>query len=131
MGQLKRILLTQFHSSSQVQTIIARIIPTIKVIVPLAKRLILLSDNGPSFTSKDIMKFISHQNKCRWESDLEVIRWLFFEAQCAKTVLDCHFSFVGIFLRRFATKIRPVKVPKDVYDAPIHGEALLIHKRTW
>lgn len=46
---------------------------------------------------------------------------MFFEAQCGKTILDCHFSFVGIFLRRFARKIKSIKAPEDVYDVLIHG----------
>jgi len=109
------------QDASQVQTILSRIIPTIKDIVPLVKRLILLSDNGPSFTSKDNMQFISHRNRSKWECNVEIVRWIYFEAQCGKTILDCHFSFVGIFIRRFARKVRAVKVPEDVYEALIHG----------
>jgi len=104
----------------QVQNILSKVLPMVKTIIPAAQKAILLSDHGPSFTSKDNIKFVHHYNKSE-VNDIKVVRWLFFEAQCGKTILDCHFSFVGISVRRFARKVRPVKIPEDVFDALVDG----------
>ena len=84
----------------------------------------MLSDNGPSFTSAEHMKFGLDQNKNKWNCEIVLERWLFFEAQCGKTSLDAHFAFVGILIRRFARKVRAVKNHVDVFDALCDGDGI-------
>jgi hypothetical protein len=112
------------QNGRQVQSILSLVVPEVKTVVPGATSIILLSDNGPAFTSKDNMAYIFRCNQTKWSTDLFVKRWIFFEAQCGKTALDTHFSFVGIRIRRFARIVRPVKVHADVYDALTDGEGI-------
>src|SRR4051812_39876128 len=51
---------------------------------------------------------------------MNVERWLSFESQCGKTILDTHFSFVGIMIRNFARCVRAVTNHQDVYDACVY-----------
>jgi hypothetical protein len=45
------------------------------------------------------------------------MKWFYFEAQCGKTILDTHFSFVGLAIIRFARTVRPVRCTLDLFDS--------------
>ena len=105
------------QNAHQVQALLNAVLPSIKDLVPSATQLILVSDNGPAFSGQDNFRFCFHRNKLQWDCGLTLARWLYFEAQCGKTTLDTHFSFVNIVLQRFARESRPVKNYRDVFDA--------------
>jgi hypothetical protein len=111
------ICLNSKQDGAQVQAILSVVIPVIKELISSTVRIILLSDNGAVFTSKDNMKFVWRKNLQNWDVGVKVVRWVFFEAQCGKTILDTHFAYVGILIKRFARKVRAVKQHQDVFDA--------------
>lgn len=108
----------------QVQAILTQVFPLITQLIPAARRVILLSDNGAAFTCKENMKYVWKRNKDFWGLALTVTRWIFFEAQCGKTILDTHFAYVGLLIRRFARKVRAVKLHQDVFDALADGDGI-------
>jgi hypothetical protein len=105
------------QDASQVRTLMSKVLPVVKELIPSAKSVVIISDNGPSFASADHIKFVFDQNRIKWDWGLVLDRWVFFEAQCGKTALDTHFAFIGILIRRFARKARAVKNHQDVFDA--------------
>lgn len=118
------ICLNSNQDGNQVQAILSLVVPIIKELVPSTTRVILLSDNGAAFTSKENMKFVWRQNQQAWGAGLQVVRWVFFEAQCGKTILDTHFAYLGILIKRFARKVRAVKQHQDVFDALKDGDGI-------
>jgi hypothetical protein len=114
------ISLNSKQNAKQVQGIVKVVVPVIKEIVPQANDMILLSDNGPAFTSKDNMKVFWNFNQDQWGCNLTLSKWVYFESQCGKTALDTHFSFVGIRLNRYARLNGAVKVHSDIFKALVH-----------
>lgn len=105
----------------QVLALLDVFVPRLKDHVNLLKKIILLSDNGPAFTAKENAKHVWLKNKKEWNCEVKVTRWIFFESQCGKTALDTHFSFIGIYITRYARQTRAVKVHADVFDALTDG----------
>jgi len=102
----------------QVQTVLESVLVFLKTkLLKSVKRVVLVSDNGASLSNKLNIQYVWSRNKSMWDADLFVERWLFFESQCGKTILDTHFSFVGIMIRNFARSVRAVSSHRDVFDA--------------
>jgi hypothetical protein len=120
------ILVNGKQNGYQVQTVLGKVMSLLRVNHPEAKFVTILSDNGPALAAASNIQYVLSQNSISWgEANLHVSRWLFFEAQCGKTILDTHFSFVGILIRRFARTIRAVKVHNDVFDALTEGGGIV------
>lgn len=100
----------------QVQQLLAACIPQVKQLVPTATTFTLVSDNGSAFSGADNIQFCFSRNQDKWDCDLVLKRWLYFEAQCGKTTLDTHFSFVNIALKRYAREVGAVRNHKDVFE---------------
>ena len=114
------VCLDNRQDAEQVQSILQALTSVIKRDFPLVETLFLVSDNETAFSSGDNMKYIWSQNNRNWglkEGRLSISRWYFFEAQCGKTVLDTHFSFVGIMLSRFTRSVKAIAQPQDIFDA--------------
>jgi hypothetical protein len=105
------------QNAYQVQSLLGATMPLIKELIPTATTFTLVSDNGSAFSGGDNLRFCVGRNRSSWGCNLILDRWLFFEAQCGKTTLDTHFSFVNIVLRRFAREVRAVKNYRDVFEA--------------
>ena len=105
------------QDASQVQSLLSAVLPSIKEFIPSATQFTVVSDNGSAFSGQENFRFCFGRNKVQWDCGLTLTRWMYFEAQCGKTTLDTHFSFVNIVLRRFAREVRPVKNHRDVFDA--------------
>lgn len=112
------------QDAKQVQSLFTKALAMVKDIVPAVKEIILLSDNGAAFSSTENMMYIWERNRDGFGLGVRVSRWIFFEAQCGKTLLDTHFSFVGIVIRRYAREVQAVKVPRDVFKALEYGEGI-------
>lgn len=104
----------------QVQAVIENILLTLQGVMSGIKDVVFVSDNGAALSNKQNLVYIWSRNSNKWNIDVTVSRWLFFESQCGKTILDTHFSFVGMAIRSFARTTRPVSTPQDVYDACIN-----------
>jgi hypothetical protein len=101
----------------QVQTVLESVLARVSELVPEASKVVIVSDNGAALSNKQNLQYAWSRNRNKWGTPLTVVRWLFFESQCGKTILDTHFSFVGIMIRNFARCVRAVSNHKDVFDA--------------
>jgi hypothetical protein len=113
------VSLSNKQTQGQYQSCLQALMPMIKKAAPHLTDFYIVSDNGPNLSCEANMSFIWSRNKEQWgcETPCKVIQYLFYEAQCGKTVLDTHFSFVGVKLRRFARCVRRIESPYDVYEA--------------
>jgi hypothetical protein len=112
------------QDGTQVQVILTKVVRVIKELAPMAAKFTLLSDNGAAFTASAHMAFAVSQNSKRWDADIVLERWLFFEAQTGKTALDTHFAFVGMLVYRYARKVAAVRSHLDVFKALCDGDGI-------
>jgi hypothetical protein len=110
------------QDTEQVQAIISCLVKVITQDFPGVQTIKLVSDNGTAFSSGENMQYIWSMNKINWGIDsnnraIRVSDWFFYEAQCGKTILDTHFSFVGIILNRYARSGSAVSNTLDIYNA--------------
>lgn len=112
------------QDASQVQTVLEEMVKFIHLSLPNVKRIIIVSDNGAALSNSSNIGYVWHRNLNKWDVDLLIERWVYFEAQCGKTVLDTHFAYVGLCIRRYARSTKAVCTPVDVYDALVHGDGI-------
>ena len=118
------VITSSKQDASQVQTALQEFLKYVQLHFAFIKRVIIVSDNGTSLSNASNVGFVWRRNKDRWNADIIIERWLFFEAQCGKTILDTHFSYVGLAIRRFARAVRNAATPADVFDAITHGKGI-------
>lgn len=113
------VITSNKQNASQVQTVLQAMIKEGARLFPAMKNVIIVSDNGASLSNSSNIFFVWSRNNDGWEGapNVRVKRWMYFEAQCGKTVLDTHFSYLGNALHRYARRVKPVQTPKDVFDA--------------
>jgi hypothetical protein len=113
------VLIGRKQNALQVQVVLENLVAEVKQLVSLLKSIVLVSDNGAAFSNYSNFQFVWSRNLVGWKTDVVITRWMFFEAQCGKTALDTHFSFVSKSLQTFAKKERAVKTATDVFEGLI------------
>ena len=88
------------QNAGQVQIGLENLIPYIKAQLPSINTIVLVSDNGSAFSNNDNLVYVFERNHVSWGCAVVVSDWYFFEAQCGKTKLDTHFSFINFLLKR-------------------------------
>jgi len=113
------------QSAAQVQSVLTSLIQT-QIIprMPWVKHVLICTDNGTAFSSEKNWKYVHGRNRTKWDCDVTVKRWTYFEAQCGKTALDTHFSYVGQVVRRYALETGKVTTPAEVFKALRHRDGL-------
>ena len=112
------------QDATQVQVGLEHMIHYLKAEFAAFNEVIIVSDNGAAFSCKENMAYVFCRNKVRWDCQVVVNMWFFFEAQWGKTTLDTHFSFLNIVLRCFARDVRAVKTAVDVHDALVYNRGV-------
>ena len=83
---------------------------------PLAFSIILQSDNAPSYSAADNIRFIYQLNKLR-NNRANFVQWVNTEALKGKTQLDCHFNYVGKQFQKFVQARNDMITENDIFEA--------------
>ena len=91
---------------------------------PKISHIVFQSDNDSFFSSQELIPFIHHINKdikCEGESNLQVTRWIFIEAQTGSGCLDTHFSYLNFKFNIYAEDGNDMTTPENVFQAMVHS----------
>lgn len=99
---------------------------------PQVKKVVLLSDNGPHFSSHDMLGFITFLNRRLRKDDesgvafpasevLQIVRYMFTESQCGKDRVDTHFAFLKSVIKDWVNRGNNVTTPREIFAAATKG----------
>lgn len=91
---------------------------------PVITEIIVVSDHASSFASSTHIPFIVGVNRGDFGEVPKVLKWMFTEAQKGKTLLDAHFAFVTLQLRRAIFNNVHYLDPLGLYTALVYDGGL-------
>lgn len=88
------------QSATEVQAGVIAILQEIQTRHPHITEVVFGSDNTASFNTATHIPFIVGINRKDFGSIPKIVKWMFNEAQTGKSLLDSHFAFISMQLRR-------------------------------
>lgn len=102
--------------------------------MPKKRKVVLLSDNGPHFSSHDMLGFILCLNRRLRRLDgepgdvlspasdvLQIYRYIFTEPQCGKDRVDSHFAYLKTAFKSWVNHGNNVTTPREAFVGATKG----------
>lgn len=80
---------------------------------PSVKKLCVQSDNATCFASQELIPFIFHLNT-EMESKVQIVKWIYTEAQTGRGRLDTNFSYVNVVLKSYVEDGFDIDIEDDI-----------------
>ena len=119
------VVIDKYSSQTNVQVlcIINAVIDKIAQDYPEIKELMLGSDNASCLASHDNIPYIQHRN-LNTRLGILIRNWIYTEACTGKDMLDTHFAYLALLLKRYILNGNDISTESDIYKAMADGTGL-------
>jgi hypothetical protein len=117
------------QNAPQVQAVLSFLVEFFRAHLPGVTKFIVMSDNGSALSNQANLQYVFARNRDGWgvapgSVAPQVTRWVNPEAQCGKTALDTHFSYVRQKINTYVIAEGQVALPSQLVAALAYKDGM-------